>query len=464
MAEPAAGGGALDAIKAMLGDISMEQLVVLLLLSQAIQPALAPYQREIMSLAQTSFPNTPLSPADLASAVVRGFLKVGDAKGRASENGIDAGNFMTMVRLAAEALGPDAAAVALRRGIIPEDSGDPDKPGFVQAIQQGNLRDMWAPVVKALAVNEPTPGDILDALLQGQTDKATAVDLFVKLGGDPAYFDLLFNTRGSAPTPVEAATMANRGVIPWDGEGPGVVSFHQAFLEGPWRDKWEAAFKALAAYFPPPRTVTAMVHEGSMTDADATKYLMEQGLSADLAAAYVESAHHQKLQATKDLARGTVEALYRDRIIDRATAQTFIERLGFTAADADFILSVVDVQRVQASLSSAVSRIRTLYVSYKLPRSGALSTLAAMQIPQDQVAALMEIWDLERAANVKVLTPGEIASAFHYGVLDQATAQAELERLGYAPHDAWVVLSVREHGPLDNEPPKDAMPLGAGPG
>ena len=454
----------MGALKAMLGDISMEQLVVILLLSQAIQPALAPYQREVLSLAQTSFPNTPLSPADLASAVVRGFLKEGDAKGRASENGVDAGNFLTMVRLAAEALGPDAAAVALRRGIIPEDSGDPDRPGFLQAIQQGNLRDMWAPVVKALAMQEPSPSDILDALLQGQTDKATAVDLYVKMGGDPAFFDLLFNTRGSAPTPVEAATMANRGVIPWDGEGPGVVSYHQAFLEGPWRDKWEAPFKALAAYFPPPRTITAMVHEGSMTDTEATKYLMEQGLSADLAAAYVASAHHQKLAATKDLARATVEALYRDRIIDRATALGFVEKLGYTAADADFILSVVDVQRVQASLSAAVSRIRTLYTSYKLDRPRTVSVLGQMQLPSDQVSALMEIWDLERAANVKLLTPAEIASALHYQVLDQATAQAELERLGYSPHDAWTLLSVRSHAPLPNEPAKDALPAGAGPG
>jgi hypothetical protein len=55
--------------------------------------------------------------------------------------------------------------------------------------------------------------------------------------------------------------MANRGIIPWSGSGPRSTSFEQAFLEGPWRNKWLGPFRKAAEYFPPPRTITAMYNE-----------------------------------------------------------------------------------------------------------------------------------------------------------------------------------------------------------
>ena len=127
-------------------------------------------------------------------------------------------------------------------------------------------------------------------------------------------------------------------------------------------------------------------------------------------------------------------------------------QLGYNAHEAAFLLGLVDMQRAVAAIDSAVTRIGTLYVGHKITATTATNTLNSLKLPASQVTELLATWELERAANVKLLTAAEVASALYYKVIDQATAQADLEALGYQAHDAWVVLSVRMHAPLPNEP------------
>ena len=457
-----AGGGGSSAgtlFDELLSKVSLQELVAFVLISQAIQPLLAPYVQELLNTSQFLFPLRPLSPSDLADAVNRGFMTADDASQMAQQSGISTDPFAVMVRLAGLALSPEAAAEALRRGIIPEDSGDPDKPGFIQAIKQGNLRDIWAPVIRALAVQWPSPSDALDALLEGQVDRATALALYQKFGGDPDYFQMLFDTRGSAPTPVEASVMANRGIIPWDGTGPEATSFRQAFLEGPWRDKWLEPFRAMAAYLPPPRTITAMVRNGSLDSKDATALLVKHGLAPELAAAYIADATHQKTKAAKGLTEAVIVKLYAELLISRQECDDLLRGIGYSAEEATYLLELQDVQRAARALTSAVGRIQTLYSGRKLGRQPAAAALSQLHIPADQAEELLTIWDLERGVNVRVLTPAEIADAWERGVMGQDSAQAELQNLGYTPFDAWVLLSLKNKGPLP-DPPAEGMPAG----
>ena len=104
--------------------------------------------------------------------------------------------------------------------------------------------------------------------------------------------------------------MARRGIIPWDGEGAGVVSFRQAFLEGPWRNKWEPYFRSLADYIPPPRTVTAMVREGAMTDADALKWYRAAGLTQEALSLRANVDRSYVSQLERNLKSPTLDTLF----------------------------------------------------------------------------------------------------------------------------------------------------------
>ena len=429
----------------LLANPMLEQILLYNVVGSIVGAAIQPFTLALSTAANQVAPNAPLSPGELADAVIRNLFDPTAAAHEASMSGINAERFAVQVGLAGNAPDPQSLAVALRRGLI--DAGTYDR-----GIRQGRLRDEWADLVRELAVVQPSPESMLAAYLEGQLSEGEARTRFAALGGAPEYFDILFHTQGQAPTPVQALELANRGIIPWGGSGVDAVSFEQAFLEGPWRNKWEPAFRALGAYLPPPRTVTAMHREGSLSTAEATTLLEHQGLTPALASAYLSSSSKQGLAKTKELAEATVLALYRDRIISRAVAAPFLERLGWSPAEAEYILEVEDFRLEERAITAAVGRIHALYTGHKIDRAGALAALAQLGLEATAADQLATVWDHERAANVKHLTPAEIGNALHLTYIDQATAMALLEGQGYVPHDAWLYLSVHLKARLPGEP------------
>lgn len=414
-----------------------------------------------------------LTPDELATMVVRGWADPNYASGQAKRNGAEPTDFQMMVNNRTNPVPPEEAAVAKRRGIIP-DTADPDQPSFQNAIKQGNLGNWWGPVVEELAKTIPSPADVLQAYLEGQiTDEATARALYVAVGGldqdthnNVDWFTLMFNTRGSAPTPSEAATMANRGIIPWGTpdrppviSGPGTTSFYQAFLEGPWRNKWVSAWEQLAEYLPPPRTVVTMLRGGSLTVEQATTLLEKEGLTPDLAAAYVADATKQKTSTHKTISEALTLEMYTDKLITEAEAITALEELGYDATESALLIKTAQARKTLTDLNKNIAKIGNYFMAHKIEANTASAQLGQLGVPPDRITELLTEWNIDRTANVKILSPAQIETAVHYEVITIDEGLGELERLGYTPYDAWILLSNRAHGPLPNQPPPGPPPV-----
>lgn len=436
------------------------------LLSSVFQPAMTAIQQEAWQAAVEGGLHRALSPDEHATMVVRGWEDQATAAAEAMKDGVDGPDFAKMVNVRRNPVSPEEAAVALRRQIIPQTSA-PGTPSYLNAIVEGNLGNQWAPVIEQLAQSEPSPADVLQAVLEGQIP--AGVDprgLYQAVGGkldNPAlgidWFQLMFNTRGSAPTPMEALEMLRRGIIPQEGTGPGAVSYHQAFLEGPWRNKWMDAFLGLREYFPPPRTIVAMLHNGSLDTATAISLLEKQGLTPELANAYVADANRTRTAKPKELTVAMVEELFVDKIIDEPTATAELEALDYTAAQANLILKGAALRQTVVQLNANVNRIKTIYVAHRIDRATAASMLGKLGLPAATIDQYVAGWDIDRLANVKRLTPAQIASAWYYTILTQQEAIDSLVTDGYTPFDAWTVLSERNKGPLPNRPPTGPAPI-----
>lgn len=424
------------------------------LAGQLIGAILGPYSQAITNEVMSITPLVPLSPADLALAVIRNEIPEDAAAGEAAMSGINAGRFHTLTRLTGDAPAPEELAVALRRGFI-------DAGRYLEGIRQGRLRDEWGDLVRQLATQDPSPTTPLLAELKAQADHATALELYEKFGGNPDHYDLALAVEGAGPSPLEAAEMARRGIIPWAGLGEGVVSFEQAVHESAYRNKWQAGFRAISEYLPPPRTVTAMIREGALTPDQGRALFEKAGLPPELVTAYLDAASQQKTAPHKELAEGTISQLYHDRLMSHDQAVAALEALSFTAEEAGFILSIQDVKVAQHYLELAISRVHTLYVGHKIGKATALSTLGSLGVDATGAADLMGIWDWEAAANVRAVTAAELAAAYHAAILTQDEATAELVGMGYTPFDAWLILSVHEKKALPGKPPPDT--IGPGP-
>lgn len=452
---------------ASLGDLfksdsTAGQLFLWGVLAGVLQALLQPEFEELRQLGYDILANTPLSPDEAAAAVNRHYLSAPDGASEAQKSGVNGDRFATMVDLAGTAPAAGDLAAALRRGLIDSHGFGPDSTSFDQGISEGNLHNKWADIMRQLAVQWPSPTDALDALLEGQISHDDALALFQKFGGAPQYFQMLYDTRGNAPTPVEAATMANRGIIPWDGTGPNATTFEQAFLEGPWRNKWEPAMRKLGQYLPPPRTVTAMIRSGGLSPAEGTTLLIEQGLTPALAAAYVHDAQQVATKTDRDLTQSQIVSLYEANIIGNKDAAAMLETLGYDKTNADYLLALADVRREIAALNYAVSRVQSLYVSHKLTRQQAVESLNTLNLPADQVHAVVQLWDVAAAANVKLLTETQVTSAYQAGFMTLDRAKSELEAMGYSELDAWVLLSLRMKAPVGPPPKGGTVPTAPG--
>jgi hypothetical protein len=445
------------------GNDSVEQIftwgVLYGMIGAVFEPVTSEVTQEIWASAVSDGLNNVLPPDLLAVMTVRGWVDQDTAAGQAARSGVNAGDFGKMVNNARNPIAPEEAAVALRRKIIPQ-SGAPGVPSFDTAIQEGNLGNQWGPVIQQLATAIPTPSDVLRGVLQGQVPDGTDPRaLYQQVGGeltDPTtnfdWYQFLFDTEGSAPSPLEAIEMARRGIIPWDGTGPGVTSFAQAFLEGPWRNKWEPAFQGLANYVPPPRTVTALLKQGAITTAQAQQYFQFSGLSPELATIYTNAATTAKTAAVKHLSESNILTLLNDKLITTAEAVTFLEELGYPADEANILATTGQAAATIADLKSSVNRVGSYYIAHKIDRANALTMLGTLGLDPTAAAAQVDGWDVDRSANVAILSAAQIESAWEYQILTQDEAQAELEIRGYTPLDAWTLLSIKAKQALPGKP------------
>ena len=393
-----------------------------------------------------------LSPPDAAEAVVRGFLARADGESVAALSGVDKQQFAVMVDLAGDAPGPEQLAEALRRGAIPRDSGSPDRPGFIQGIREGRLADRWAPMIEQLAQIWPTPVNALDALLKGQVTADEGKKLYERLGGAPEFFQVLFDTQGEAPSPLELIAMANRRYIPWDGLGAETVSYEQGFKEGRWRNKWEPVYKQFAEYLPPESTVITLLAHNVLTNEQAAPLLAKQGMSDELIKAYLAEAHTEALTDYRGATISVVTDAYYAQLITRDDAKAIIEAMHVTPEAADLYLGYTDIKRSFAAIGNAVSRVRSLYAARKITASTAKESLLKLEIPAKSVTDIMESWALENSISVKTLTATQIIDAWAEKVIDNNEAMIELENIGYTPFDAWVLMSTKAKAPQPDKP------------
>lgn len=424
------------------------------LLTAVMAPMLSKLTQDI----QARTPVEPLSPAILADLVVRAFMDHPGAAAVAARSGVNAEDFALLVKEAGNALDTTSLIEAYRRKIIPWDSGSPDGTGVLQGIAQGRLDTKWAEVIKGLGDVPIGVADAVDAVVEGQISMAEGEAQAYKNGISAENFKILYNTRGNPPSPTQLAEMVHRGVIPLRGKGPDVLSFEQGISEGATKDKWIPAYEAVMPVLPPARTIVALQRNGTITAAVAADWYRQLGLPQDVAAAYLKDASHTKTAAARTLVKGDILKLYADRLITRPTALEMLGHLGYEAHDAEFEVEIQDFHQVEAARSSAVARVRTYFLARKISKAEAALALDSLGMPAEGRDQSLATWELERGISLKILTVAEITSAWEYAVLDTPTALGALVDLGYTEFDAWVVLSIKNKGPITAPPPGGPSP------
>jgi hypothetical protein len=435
-----------------LGDLLGEgsaarQLALWMVLSPVIEAICAPFLNVVSDTMWQKFPTRQLLPAELADAVVKNHMTFEEAAPEAATAGINEQNFRRMVQNTGEPISLQEALFLFRRGKI-------DRARLTEAVHQGRVRDEWLDAVLMLATQPISAGEAVAAVVQNQIPLELGAKIAYENGLDRADFDILVNVHGRPPGPSELIEMVRRGKIPMKGVGPEAISLEQGIHESDVKNKWEPVFEALTEYLPPPRTVTALLHQGSITQAQALDLFKRAGLSQELAGVYVANASHSKVATEKQLTKDTITKLYDERLITRDQATAMLEHLHYTAEESAFLLQLGDLQRHQRVYNAAVTRIATLYIGRKLEREAVSAALDSLGVPPPQRDEYLTVWGLERASNLKILSEVAIATAWKDQLIGEDEAMQQLEAHGYTPRDSWIFLAIHNKG----TPPSGPMP------
>lgn len=392
------------------------------------------------------------SPPQLAEAVVRHFTGREDAIDQAAKVGTDEQLLDLLILLAGDAPGPQQLAEALRRHLIPRDGTGPDVVSFAQGIAESRLANKYAPMIEGLAQLWPTPTDALHAEVEGQLSHDEATELYARLGGNPEFQQWLFDTIGEGPTPLEAAILAARGIIPWHGTGPKVTSYEQAVRESRYRNKWAEPYKRLAEHVPPPSTVAMWRAHQTITQDEANDLLLQADMAPANAARYLAEAAFERVSDYRGLQESAVLDMYANRLLDAGQVRPILAALHVDPAAIDLELQYADMRYLIDSINRSVQRIAQLFTGRKIGSTTARDALLKLKIPAATVDLVIEQWELQAQADVKTLTPAQIVDAWHYQVFTDAEAMTELEAIGYTPFDAWALLSIKNKTPVPGKP------------
>jgi len=452
------GGGISGALQGLLGSQAVRSIAEWMMLQNLVQALEAPLTAELGQSAFGQFPTLVATPDQLAACLVRGHIEPSRAREEAKKSGYDREPFQLLVDNAGQPLPLQALLEAWRRGFIPRQGSGADSVALEQGIRESDLKNKWTPVVEQLQFQLANPGVVIEGWLRAQLEEAKARDLLRQNGIDDDTASLMYKAAGRPPSPQELFELWHRGKIPLTGRGGDTLSVEQGFLETDLKNKWWAVYPMLAEYLPPPRTVTAMLREGALTDAQAADFFHKAGLSPELTAAYLAAAHHQKTAASKELAKSDVLALYADGFIPAAQVVDLLGKLGWSAQDAQLEMDIVDFRSTKALLSGAITRIKNLYVNRKIANQVAVEALGKLGLTPAGISRQFAVWDVERANLVQRLTAAEWATAVKDGLVEEGQAVAQLVSLGWTPFEAWVRIALGNKGTMKTPPPPRDVP------
>lgn len=370
--------------------------------------------------------DAPLSPPDAALAVLRGNMPLDEAVRDASYYGVGEHDFKIIMDNTGEPLGLMQLLEAFRRGFI-------DEERLKQGILDSRVRNDWIDTAIKLRYNPMTVSDAVNAVVQNQMAESDAEAIADQNGLEPGAFAILRNTAGEPLSRTEMEDLYNRGLVTKS-------QVEQALSESRLKNKYNSYAFELHERLLDVGHISEAVLYGTMTHQQAIDQAMLHGYSADSAAIIAQSAVNRKLETERRQVMTAIVALYEANGISIDDAKSAASSLGFEPDEMTFILEAAEFRRNEKLVAAALTAVRSKYIGHHITESQAQAYIDALNLPTAQRDQVLQLWTIEREANVLTLTVAQIVKAFNGQLITEADAMQRLANKGLNQTDAALLL------------------------
>jgi hypothetical protein len=368
------------------------------------------------------------SPQEAAAMEERDIINRNQAIDLGMQSGATEVDIDRLIQLAGEPLGAQALAEAYRRRFI-------DRARFERGIVQGPLRKEWFDVLEQLSISRMSTIDAADAVNQGHMLLEQAKDIALANGLDANDFQTLIEIAG-APPGVDFITEAlNRGFID-------ETTFNAAFLESRIKNKYVHLYSEMRFRLIPQETVRLAYRHRVYPHDKALDTLLKHGFTQEDATALLALEDVRQDGGAKELTRVQIIDLYEVRAVGRDAALGMLVHLGFSDANANTLLDLADLKRIQRFVDAAITRVRAAFLAGRIDEATASASLDQFGVPNEQRDELLALWDIDRTTITKTLTPAQVRQAVKKNLMAEPEALARLRADGYDARDAELFLKL----------------------
>jgi len=315
---------------------------------------------------------------------------------------------------------------------------DPNLAGIEPELRKIGVHSDYWPLYKELAYQIPPVADIITMAVREAFTPAIAerfgqyedfpddlAEWAGKKGLKPEWAKRYWAAHWSLPSANQGFEMLHRGVI----DKTELEMLLRALDVMPfWRDKLiDIAYKRVTRV-----DVRRMYKTGVLTETEVYEANLELGYNERDAKRMTEFTVISTLQSLAKFTTTDVISAYTKRMIDRTEAGGLLRDLGVKSNDVSYILDTADYKRQWALTDVKVAGIKNLYKKRQYDADKAREQLFALDLPTEQIDALMDTWWYEiKAEPVRTWTTAQTVSFVKAGLITPARAIRELRTIGY---------------------------------
>lgn len=383
----------------------------------------------------------PPSTADAIEASIQGYMTKEQARKYAEQNGLEASAFDPLWLTAGEPLSRTEMTDLVNRG-------EATLEQYRKALAQSRLKDSYIELSTKLIKRPMSVADAVEGNVQGYLTVAQSDAIMSENGLRDQDRIILRDIAGEPLSKTEMLRLHRMGKVTVD-------EVKQALRESRLKNKYIDHALELTEVIPPIFEIRILLQQGAITDAQATTLIHELGYPQWLIAPIVKAFSSGGATAHKTITEGMLADLYLEQAINGTEFRDALKALGYSTGNIELIVEVNDWKAELAARNALISKVRSQYVGRKINEATAQADLLAAFIPSTVVDKIMGDMNLEIAAQVRLLSEAQIATAWQLGLFDQIgtaantdAATAYLERLGYTAPDARILLEIKNKGPL----------------
>lgn len=397
------------------------------------------YYRQLTNKLNFDHPYIPLSPADAADATVRLGLSLDQAYYYAQANGMDRQSFEYMAQLVGEPPPLDEMRQLLKEGRLSQDD-------FDTMFRYSRVRNEWETSYLEAHSKSLSAADAVEGYIKGQLSHEDAAALFVTAGGRADQFDLAAAIAGNPIGVEQAGALYNHGLI--DQETYASVIKHSRI-----NPQFEGIAELTRFHYLTAYQIETMLSKGTVTAAEATRWLIQDGYPADQVAGLVGGATTTKAAKAKTVALSVVVDAYEAGLINQAQAIAQLVNLGYDTAEAETELQAYDARRILAIMNQGITAVRKSYLADRISQAQASNELDALGVHPSLRDHYLTLWNVEIKTEFKELSMAQIGKLFKDGYMSEGYAVGRWEAMGYSEDDStWLLYIYGKANPNGSAP------------